>query len=448
MEPKGGLLAIPNNGSVALYWSSPSDTSDIDEWQYRYKPKSSTESGYTDWTDIANSGATTTSTTVGSLTNGTTYTFQVRAIDSDDDIVGSVLGSPTAAPSTTGGWTNIANSGANTTSYTVTGLTSNTAYAFQLRATSAAGNGLPSDISGAAYATPPAKPTEPTTITLAETFNGSGLTGSFTITVSWTKPTDTTIDGYQYRYAETLSGLSSATWTDIAGSSYSTKSHDVAGFKAGATRLFQVRAFNEAGPGTASNIASVTLAPAKPVVSISKTFTGQGFTVGMTWPKLQRNGSDDSSIAYWQYRGVYGNMGVSDSVLTTELKKKAWKTISKSGVNTVSLTFKDMASPRYAFQVRAVNVAASGPASDVKLVTLSPAAPSGFKVNVTLAPEGSTSGGTAKLEWTKTTDASIQRYEYRQSASETAKWKKIPSCSCDLQRVFPRVPQAGRVIRL
>ena len=436
MQPKGGLLAIPENASAALSWSTPSSTTGIDGWQYRYK---SGGNAYPNtWTDVASSSATTTSATVGSLTNNTAYTFQVRAVDSNDAIVGSVLGDPTATPSTTAGWTTISGSAADTTTHTVTGLTSLSAYAFQVRAFSPAGHSPASDV---AMATPPPPPAPPvpvpdpskpgnTAISLVETFNGSGLTGHFSLTASWANPNDVTIDGYQYRYADTTTKLSSAAWSNMAGSGSSTTSHTLPGqFKVGATWHVQVRAFNEAGPGAASNTASVTLIPAKPALSdITRTFTGQGFTVGMTWPKLQRNAADDSSIAYWQYRAIYGSLDKSDSTLTTELNKKAWKTIGKSGLDTVSLTFKDQYKARYAFQVRAVNVAGNGPASDAKLVTLAPDAPTGFKVNVVLPPEGSNSGGTATLQWDAADSSteigkSVQRYEYRESAG--GQWKRI-----------------------
>ena len=438
MQPKGGLLAIPENASVALSWSTPSSTTGIDGWQYRYK---SGGNAYPNtWTDVASSSATTTSATVGSLTNNTAYTFQVRAVDSNDAIVGSVLGDAVATPSTTAGWKDISGSKANTTTHTVTGLTSLSAYAFQVRAFSPAGHSPASDV---AMATPPPPPAPPvpvpdpskpgnTAISLVETFNGSGLTGHFSLTASWANPNDDTIDGYQYRYADTETKLSSAAWSNMAGSGSSTTTFKLPGqFKAGATRHVQVRAYNEAGPGAASNTASVTLIPAKPSLDdIGKEFASHiaGFNIALDWDKLQRNGADDSSIALWQYRAAYGDFGVTDKTLTTELEKKAWQTISDSGKETVEVTFSGATDARYAFQVRAVNVAGSGAASDAKLVTLAPDAPTGFKVNVVLPPEGSNSGGTATFQWdaadsTTEIGKSVQRYEYRESAA--GQWKRI-----------------------
>ena len=67
--------AEAGDSEVALSWDDPSDDT-ITKYQYRQKEGSG---GLGDWTDITGSEATTTSHTVISLTNGTAYSFQVRA---------------------------------------------------------------------------------------------------------------------------------------------------------------------------------------------------------------------------------------------------------------------------------------------------------------------------------------------------------------------------------
>ena len=72
LQPRG-LAATPDAGEVTLTWADPNDSS-ITKYQY-------TQDGGTTWEDISESSATTTSYTVTGLTNGTQYTFQVRAVN-------------------------------------------------------------------------------------------------------------------------------------------------------------------------------------------------------------------------------------------------------------------------------------------------------------------------------------------------------------------------------
>ena len=73
-----GFAATPGDTQVALAWTDPSDSS-ITGWEVRYKVKTAADYGI--WTEILNSQADTTSHTVTGLTNGTEYTFQVRAVN-------------------------------------------------------------------------------------------------------------------------------------------------------------------------------------------------------------------------------------------------------------------------------------------------------------------------------------------------------------------------------
>ena len=207
-QPKGGLTAFGEDKSVALSWTSPSDTTGIAKWQHRRK------SGGNDypatWTDVTNSGASTTSATVGSLTNNTAYTFQVRAVNSSDALVGSVLGDAAATPSTTAGWTDMSGSDASTTSYTAINLTGGATYAFQIRADSDAGKGLPSDVKTVALA--PAAPSGFTVSHAKPTDNpNGGPDNGGTATLSWTATTDASVTRFEY-----LDNANDTTWTAIS----------------------------------------------------------------------------------------------------------------------------------------------------------------------------------------------------------------------------------------
>ena len=114
-----------------------------------------------------------------------------------------------------GGWTNISNSGVSTTattaSYTVTRLTNGTTYYFQVRATNHVGIGGGSDeVTAMPQGSKPGVP--------------SGLTaqaGDEEVTLSWTAPANNggePITGYEYKKAEE-SGVpaDTATWTATGG---------------------------------------------------------------------------------------------------------------------------------------------------------------------------------------------------------------------------------------
>ena len=172
-----GLSAMPGNGSIALSWNDPSDSS-ITGYQYRHHVGWSSATGpqWSAWMDIDNSDASTTSHTVTSLTNLVFYIVELRALYGSDlpGVAGSVetiVPPPPQAPhnlnanggdttirlswsnpddstinkyqyrlSVDGGttwnpdWTDIANSEWTTTSHTLTGLTNGTTYTIELRA--------------------------------------------------------------------------------------------------------------------------------------------------------------------------------------------------------------------------------------------------------------------------------------------------------------------------
>ena len=83
-----GVTAIPGDGEATLAWTDPANAS-ILKWQFEQSAGGTAQP----WADIANSGATTTSHTVTSLANGTAYSFRVRAVNGDGE-------GPASAPAT------------------------------------------------------------------------------------------------------------------------------------------------------------------------------------------------------------------------------------------------------------------------------------------------------------------------------------------------------------
>ncbi len=72
-----GLSAVPGVGSATLYWTDPG-ISTIDKYEVRQGTGTTVSWG--SWTEITDSDATTTKHTVTGLTNGTEYSFQIRAV--------------------------------------------------------------------------------------------------------------------------------------------------------------------------------------------------------------------------------------------------------------------------------------------------------------------------------------------------------------------------------
>ena len=87
-----GLTAIAGDGAIALIWNDPEDST-ITKYQYTQR---SGDGGWADWMDITGSKASTTSHTVTGLTNGTEYSFAVRAVKGTDSYgpISAVIATP------------------------------------------------------------------------------------------------------------------------------------------------------------------------------------------------------------------------------------------------------------------------------------------------------------------------------------------------------------------
>ena len=91
-----GLTATAGDGSVALAWDDPGDSS-ITGYEYNVNHNatgSGNFSGWTPWTAIPDSGPDTTSHIFNGLTNGREYRYHLRAVNGD----GPSAGAPNAPP--------------------------------------------------------------------------------------------------------------------------------------------------------------------------------------------------------------------------------------------------------------------------------------------------------------------------------------------------------------
>ena len=395
----GGLTAVPGNAQAVLSWTNPNDSS-ITKWQYR---KKAVGQGYGNWTDVPSSNASTTSFTATTLTNGTTYAFEVRAFKSQAQ---TALDEVTVTPTADDGWKDMSPSNAGTRTFTVTGLAIDTTYAFKIRAVNPAGDSPASD---EANVTLPAKPDVPQSLTASELYKQAS--DNFQITLSWQLPPDTSIIKWQYRAAVTGFDLNASSWFDIPGSDKDTRSYAIPFGVTAAGYQFQVRAFNVSQGGTASNAAIVTLTPAAPTLSqiadsdVAYDSTGRAFDVTLRWAALS---PADPSIKRWEYRAASGDPDTTDAEWTTKLNSASWQRATGSDGASTSYTAAGLSGEVQRFQVRAVNVAGKGAASNARNVTLLPDRP----LNFSGAPSR-ISDFQATLSWTDPNDPSISKYQYR-----------------------------------
>ena len=312
------LRATPENMTVGLSWTAPSSNGGRFISQYQYRMKDEDQDDYSDWVGIgtASSGpgddATTShsvstiatrdgSGTAGSdpLVNGTTYLFQVRAVNANVILADD-------------------------------GITSNTAEAT------------------------PARPLPRPEWTLTTDTNTPDpvVVGHRRVTLSWTRipdATDPTMDdesvtGYDYR--RRVEGGSPGGWTTIADrdlvESGTTRSYTVTSLTNGTRYGFQVRGRNSVGGGAESTEIYGTPEAKAPGAPTNLRATAGDEQVTLEWTAPADNGGEP--ITRYEYRS---------SETSGSYPADSWITTGGTGT-TVTVHGLDNGTTYY-FQVRAVN---------------------------------------------------------------------------------------------
>ena len=385
------LTAAPADGQVTLSWVDPNTTA-ISKYQLKI--------GSGAFADIPSSGATTTSHTVDNLTNYTSYTFTVRAYDSNAAgpsaaVTAYPVAGPTAAPddlkatpadgqvtltwkdpnnaaitgyevSSDGGASYSSITGSGYTTIIVLNLTNWTSYPFTVRAVNASGAGAPSKT---VNATPGKAPGEPSNLTATPKHER--------VELSWDAPNDPTnttpTAGYKVRYKKT-NDSDWEKWVD-----YNVKKEvTIDGLENATSYDFAVRAYNYIGDGaigvlTASPVAT---APVAPINLIAARGDGDG-EVTLTWTDTNNyEGSTDYEISS-DGGTIYRDIG---------------KGVRDSGTTTISYPYGYLTNgTEYTFTVRAVNSAGNSLSSSQVKATPLFAAPKSL--------QASPGGGQVTLSW-------------------------------------------------
>ena len=272
---KPTATAGAGSGRLTLSAAAVTGAGAITKWQY------STDSG-ANWADVPGTNtATTVSGTVAGLTDGTSYTVQVRAVNAtghgaasdasdaatptDEALAASAVEATTATLTLTGhtgNWHYKANaaphascsSAQSGTTASLASLSTNTSYTY--KAYSDSGCTDANELAAAsAFLTKPGKPSKPTATAGAGsgklTLSAAAVTGAGAIT-KWQYSTD-----------------SGANWADVPGTNTATTvGGTVAGLTDGTSYTVQVRAVNATGHGDASD-ASDAATPADEALAAS-----------------------------------------------------------------------------------------------------------------------------------------------------------------------------------
>ena len=470
-RPHWRIPVSAGNGLIQLTWSAPYQTSGVTRHEYRYK----TTGDYPEpesWTPIPDSGvggANETSYTVMGLSNGTTYTLELRRVNGagpsfatlertltpsgpepvfnpatatrevpENSAAGTNVGAviPEATPADSGDTLTYSLEGTDKDSFdfdastrqitTKTGVTYNheekSSYSVEVQASDDTESGtLAVTINVTDVNEKSAKPAKPT---LAK------VTGSSTsLTATWTKPGlngGPEIAGYFVEYLEGTAG----TWTTFThtGAAVTTT---ITGLTADTSYQVRVRAKNgetDSDWSDASDAVSTNAATPVPTLSIADAAASEGEAVTFTATLSAADAADVT--ATWT-----ASIGSGDTAVAADLGT------TKTGTVTVSI-----GNTTRTFQVSTVEDTASE-ANETFTVTLS-----GVSANATLgtatatgtidnddAPAAPTITGAVPgdaqvtLSWeAPASDSGITRYEYRYDFDDdgrtgsVARWEPIP----------------------
>ena len=346
--------ATPGNRRVALEWDNPGDST-IQRYQYRFMNTSDT-TWNPDWRTISGSNANTTSFTATGLTNGIEYTFQVRPLFLQNQLLtmgkegeiksvprGSLVAPRNLAAASAGDgelalswndpsdititgyeyrhrntsdsgwnpdWTDMSGSSATTTTHTLSGLTNFLLYTLEVRA-------LRDGTAG-----PSARTTQKPRGPLTAPANFTAASGEDRrATLGWDNSGDDSITSFQYRYRVSSQSAWNPDWTAIPGSRWNTTSYTVRNLVNLTGYTFEARALRGALEGPASSATATPEGPPSvPLPPTALTVNTADRSLGLSWqPPVE----EDARAPVTGYRVRYREQG------------RSWRNVSRGSQDTV-----------------------------------------------------------------------------------------------------------------
>jgi hypothetical protein len=371
-DPPTGLTPTSGNAQVSLSWTAPANDggSAITDYVMEYEL---TGSGL--WSIFAEGTSTATNGTVTGLVNGTSYDFEVAAVNAAGQgspsasvtaVPVTVPDAPTNASATFGnaqaiisfsvpdtnggspitGYTVTSNPGGFTgtgtsSPITVTGLTNGTAYTFTVAATNAVGIGASSSPSNSV--TPATVPNPPTSV--------SAVAGNTQAIISFTTPSS---DG-----GSAITGYTVTDNTDTYSATGTSSPITVTGLTNGDAYTFTVTATNAVGTGAASTPSNSVTLSTQPSAPLNLAAAVEESSIGLSWSPPASDGGTP----------------VTNYVVEYELTTGGTWSVFANGVSTSTTAIVTGLSDRtsYNFEVSAVN--AIGQSSPSEPVTATPGEP-------------------------------------------------------------------------
>ncbi|TSA05943.1 MAG: hypothetical protein D4R77_07090, partial [Planctomycetaceae bacterium] len=427
------LVGAFGNAQVILTWSVPASTggSSITDYSILYRVNTPSSS----WSTFTHGASAATTATVAGLANGTSYVFQVAALnvvglgafsaeslpvtpmttaDVPTGLAGTFGNSQVSlnwnAPLSNGGsaistyaieyssnsgtsWTSFVHATSTTTAATVTGLTNGTSYLFRVAAVNGAGTGV-AVVSAAII--PQTVASAPTALV--------GAFGNTQVNLSWTAPAvngGSSVSDYLIQFRL---NTSDSTWNSFVHSASVQTSISVTGLVNGMSYLFQVAAVNGAGVGAFVQSAAVTPATvASSPTNLVGTFGNAQASLSWTAP-LSNGGTAISNYAI-EYSSDNG---------------MSWTSFAHAASTATAATVTSLTNgTSYLFRVAAVNAAGTGAAVVSAAVIPKTVASAPISLNATFGDRKVT------LAWTLPTangGVAITDYAVQYRRSSDAAW--------------------------